>query len=409
MAKITIKRASMLPSQREFFDKDEFISLFVGGYGSGKTHIGAIMSLYLSSINAPIPGMYVSPTYKMAKRTIVETLEQMMGRSGLDYKYNKTDHEFTIENWGGKILIGSGEDPNSLKGANLAWAGIDEPFIQKKEVFEQMIARVRHPESSLQKLFLTGTPEQLNWGYDLVEDPNVSVVFGSTRDNTFLPDTYVDNMEKMYTEEQIQAFIDGKFVNLAQGRVCKLFDRGRHVVKRNDLDELLRIFPIEFGQDFNVDYNTIELFVYINGTFLFFDEIRKSNSNTFEMVDAVKRKYPGASICYPDATGKARKTSSTMSDHQILRNGAIAVRCNLKNPPVKDRVNAWNGLLKNDRIQIVEGRCPKLIIDNERLVWKHGLPDQKSDPSLSHAFDAASYPVFFRHPMKQVKIRTVNW
>ncbi len=135
-------------------------------------------------------GMYVSPSHGLSQRTIVVTLKDILNRSAINYTYNQMKGEFLIHNWEGRIWLGSGDKPDSLKGSNLAWAGIDEPFIQKKEVFDQMIARVRHPEANHLEIFLTGTPEQLNWGYELSNrtDLDIGIVYGSTLDNLHLPE-----------------------------------------------------------------------------------------------------------------------------------------------------------------------------------------------------------------------------
>ena len=87
-----------------------------------------------------------------------------MDRAELDYKFNQQRGEFIIDNWNGRIWIGSGDKPDGLRGPNLAWAGIDEPFIQRKEVFDQMVARVRIASAECREIYLTGTPEQMNWG-----------------------------------------------------------------------------------------------------------------------------------------------------------------------------------------------------------------------------------------------------
>ena len=86
-------------------------------------------------MNSPHPGMYVSPTWALATKTIILTLKELMDRAELDYKFNQQRGEFIIDNWNGRIWIGSGDKPDSLRGPNLSWAGIDEPFIQRKEVF----------------------------------------------------------------------------------------------------------------------------------------------------------------------------------------------------------------------------------------------------------------------------------
>jgi hypothetical protein len=344
--------------------------------------------------------MYVSPTYKLAKKTIMITLKEMLDRSQIDYSFNRTDSIFHIKNWDGLIWIGSGDDPDSLRGPNLAWAGIDEPFIQSREVFDQMIARVRHPKAEKREIFLTGTPEQLNWGYELTNaDIDIGIVVASTLDNPHLPQEYKDNLLAAYTEEQIDAYVHGKFVNLTQGRVCKTFSRDRHVGVRPDLDEMLKYGELFMGVDFNVDYMSGLVGVDVNGYVHFFDEFRMRNANTFELAEAARVKYPNLIHVYPDATGKARKTSSTKSDHQIMRDAGFVVHTKPANPPVKDRVNAWNRLLKDDRITI-DPKCKYLIADNEMMVWKNGDLDQSgTNAERTHAFDAASYPVAYKYPI----------
>jgi len=406
--KFKIKRSSFLPAQANWWDLPNYYKLLVGGYGSGKTHIGAIRSIYNSYLNSGIPGMYVSPSYPMADKTIVMSLKEIMLRSGLNYAYHETKHRFHIKNWDGHIWIGSGEKPDSLKGANLGWGGIDEPFMQKKDVFKQMTARIRHPEAIQSELFLTGTAEQLNWGYELINDQKIDIGYAvaSTMDNPYLPQEYKDNLLASYTEEEIQAYVYGKFVNLTAGRACKPFDREKHVVKR-DVAELIKHGYFFVGADFNVDYMSANIGVDLNGHIHYFDRFRRSNSNTFEMADWLRSKYPTLRHCHPDSTGTARKTSSTKSDHQILRDKGFIIHTK-HNPPVKDRVNAWNRLLLQDRITIDPG-CTELVADCELMVWKNGKLDQTTDPARTHAFDSASYMVHHKYPLVTRTGTSIAW
>jgi len=395
----------MLPHQRKWWDLQNFIKLLVGGYGSGKTFIGAARSLYLSYLNPGIPGMYVSPTFKMAKKTIIPTFNEIATKSQLSIRHNKTDNEYYIDNWDGHFWIGSGDDPDSLRGPNLAWAGIDEPFLQKKDVFDQMLARVRHPEATHREVFLTGTPESLNWGYDIsmndARQYDIGTVVGKTKDNTHLPKEFYETLKHAYTEEMQSAYLDGEFINLKVGRAYKPFDRNRHI-KHMDCTGL----EICAGLDFNVDYMSCELFYKGNGWVHFFDEIRLSNSNSFEMADRLKVLYPGI-VVYPDATGGARRSSSQKSDHAIFHDAGFRVISERDNPKVMDRVNAFNRLLLNDYVSIEPGKCDWLVKDLERVVFKSGDLDKKSDEALTHASDAAGYPIAYLYPVQHRSVQTI--
>ena len=411
----TINKKKFLPAQRLFWELKNYYKLLIGGYGSGKTYIGALRMIRNSYLNRGMPNQYISPTFPMAKKTIIPTLEAMLDKAGLRYKHNKTDHEFYIQNWDGIIWVGSGSDPDSLKGANLASAGIDEPFIQSEEVFKQMMARVRQPGAKCREIFMTGTPEQLNWGYELArtKDKDVGIAIAKTLDNTHLPQDFLDNLVAGYSDEERKAYLEGQFVNLTSGRVCKPFNEADHVVHRSDLDSLYKTIPIGIGIDFNVDYYSALAYFDINGSLHYFKEFRKANTDTYEMGRIIRDYFADKTnmqiTVYPDATGKARKTSSTQSDHQILKDYGFNVVSHSSNPPVRDRVNAWNKLLREKRITIQKGECPNLIMDNEVMIWKNGDLDKTTNPKLTHAFDGASYPVAYKYPVRKREGFTVQW
>ena len=402
--KFIINRAKFLPHQREWWELPNFIKLLVGGYGCGKTYIGALRAIYLSYINRSKPGQYVSPTYAMARKTIIPTIKEICLRSGLELVHNKTYHEFIITNWDGLFWVGSGDDPDSLRGPNLAWAGIDEPFIQSKDVLEQMLARIR-PVTENSELFLTGTPEELNWGYDIAQNDggryDIGFVKGKTKDNPYVGNEYYQNLFNAYTDEMRAAYLDGDFINLKLGRAYKPFDRDRHVKHQDIKDkEDKYVFEICAGLDFNVDYMSAEIFAHGNGWIHFFDEIRLSNSNSFELSNALFNKYPRIKV-FQDATGALRKSSSTKSDHAIFAEKGFAIYARRANPAVMDRVNSFNSMLINDRITIEPGTCEYLVKDLERVVFSSGDLDKRSDPALTHASDAAGYPVAYLYPVKE--------
>jgi hypothetical protein len=396
---------NFLPHQSLWWNLPNFIKLLIGGYGCGKTYIGALRAVYLSYMNQGYYGQYISPTFAIAKKTIVITLLDIFRRSHIDYNYNKTDHEFHIRNWDGRFWIGSGDDPNSLKGPNLSWAGIDEPFIQSKEVLDQMLARIR-PVTPTSELFLTGTPESLNWGYDVAMNEegkyDVGFVAGRTKDNVYLGKSYYENLYNAYTPEMREAYLEGKFINLNVGRAYKMFDRNKHIIHRD-----VHGLSVCAGLDFNVDYMSAEIFARGNGWIHFIDEIRISNSNSYELSEALVIKYPGI-YCFPDATGAARKSSSVKSDHQIFMDRGFILRAHRDNPAVKDRVNATNGMLMRGLITVEPGKCPFLVKDFERVTWDKGDLDQHSDPSLTHASDAGTYPIAYLYPVRKYAVGTLR-
>lgn len=394
--------------QKAWWNTPNFIKMLVGGYGCGKTYIGALRLIYMSYLNAGYPVQYISPSYKMAKRTVIPTLKGQLDRADVRYVFNKTDHEFLIPGWDGKIWIGSGDEPDSLKGPNLSAACIDEPFIQSQEVFEQIIARVRVGEH--REIGLTGTPEELNWGYEVAMNDesryDIGVVHGRTRDNYSLDSDYADTMEAAYTPEQVMAYLEGQFVNLKRGRVYQIFDRGRHIF-RGELEQY-RDAGIEIiaGIDFNVDYMSAEVAYKGPDWIHFFDEIRLSNSNTEELGEVLREKYPGIRV-FPDPSGSARRSSASKSDHAILQQLGFRVVSHKANPPIRERVNAVNRLLKLDKMTIEPQTCPHLVADLDRNVWRSGDLD-KTDLKMTHAGDAAGYPIEHLFPIRKQYVGNIS-
>lgn len=260
-----------------------------------------------------------------------------------------------------------------------------------------MLSRVRESKAKLNEIFLTGTPEQLNWGYDVAMNDekkyDLSLIYGRTQDNTHLTDQFIKMLHDAYDENQRAAYMNGIFVNLTKGRVYGYFDRHKHI----DRQEIGSDRKVCAGIDFNVDYMTAELFIDDGIKIHFFDEIRMSDSDTFALANMLHERFPGITV-YPDASGDSRKTSSKKSDHTILRDKGFKVIAPSKNPAVKDRVNAVQRMLRADEITV--GNCPFLIKDFERVVWKNGEIDKLTDKSITHASDAAGYPVSFLHPVK---------
>jgi hypothetical protein len=99
--------------------------------------------------------------------------------------------------------------------------------------------------------------------------------------------------------------------------------------------------------------------------------------------------------CYPDASGGAASTSSTKSDHQILREAGLTVHAERKNPPVAETISHVNSLFHRGLIRVNERACPNLAISLERWAYDQaGHPQKGGATDYSHAGDALRYLVW---------------
>lgn len=406
-----ILQGGMFQHQRDFWNSDSFIKALVTGYGGGKTLIGSKFAISMALQNSGIPFMCVSPSYKQAKKTTILTIKELLqGKRtllpGFSFKHNKSEHEFIIRYNGreGIIWCASGDDPDALKGANLCGALIDEPFIQDRAVFEQMLARVRHPMSTVKHIALTGTPEDLNWGYDVCigeerDNFDIELIQASSKENKALDNSFTERLERGLSEKAAKSYVGGEFVPLAEGLVYYGFDRHRNVV---EFPEIPRGAEIGFGLDFNVNPMSAAMFWEINGHIHFFDEILLPNSDTYDMCETVLEQYGQyRPICYPDATGKKRQTNaaSGMTDFRIIRDEyKIKVNVGSTNPPKRDRYNIVNGKL-NPKVgrptMTIDPRCKKMI----RYLESYSHEKMNKQEDMSHILDAMGYPVARKFPM----------
>lgn len=426
-------KGGMWPHQLEWWRLPTFIKVLVAGYGAGKTMIYCKRLISLALANAPAPVASVSPTYPLARKTVVVTLHSLLSgkrsiNPDLRYKYNKNDHEFTIWYRGrvATIYILSGDDPESLRGPNLAAAGIDEPFLQDEAVFQQMIARIRHPDAVVKELLLTGTPEQLNWGYDLCMgeladkyreyDMEVGMVNASTRDNKALDPNYHKRLAASMTEQMAKAYIDGKFVNLASGLVYYAFDptpkNGIHIKELPIPDNA----ELGVGMDFNVNPFAFAAFWRAGAHVHYFKEYELPNADTRYAAQTLREEFrdmpdPGRGIkgrwtrqqldnIYPDATGNARKTSAPdgRTDFTYLREEGFTVKAHHDNPKRKDRYNAVNARLRpmlGPPLLTIDPKCKKLI----KYLAQHSHELLTKQEAMTHLLDAIGYPIEFLFPV----------
>ena len=128
------------------------------------------------------------------------------------------------------------------------------------------------------------------------------------------------------------------------------------------------------------------------------------SSNTEEVCQEIKNRYPGAKIMvYPDPSCKARKSSAGgKTDLSILQNAGFVVRVRNNHTPVRDRINAVNAKLKNAQDQIgltVDYKAKHVINSLERLVYKEGTNVVDKDTGYDHMADAVGYLIDFLFPI----------
>lgn len=202
----TIRITSATDPQRAFWDTMARHRLFVGGLGSGKTYAGVVEVLRQPPGSY---GMVLAPTYPMLRDATLRTFLELAGELVADFHRSEMRVKLTD---GKTILFRSAEKPDRLRGPNLGWFWLDEAALMPQEVWLIMLGRLReHPG----RAWATTTPRGKNWLYEAFLNPDHAVIRSSTRQNIYLPQTFVSTLEQAYTSEWQRQEIEGEFVDPA--------------------------------------------------------------------------------------------------------------------------------------------------------------------------------------------------
>ncbi len=329
-----------------------------------------------------------------------------------------SDSELSVELINESIIeYKSGEVLDRLRGATLHGAVIDEVRDQHKDLWP-MVIRPMLTTTQGWAAFVS-TPNGFDQFYDLFERSSTekewySLHSPSTCNPVFTKKEF-ELLRSEMSEDEFAQEILAEFRELGVGKAY----RTHGTWNQNEQNPLAipgqkwsPYLPIVVGLDFNVGLMCWELGQYANHTAWFGDEIALKNTHTEEcaliLASKVKDHRPGV-VLIGDASGKARKTSAAgQTDYtileRVLKNANIPFR-NLTpedNPNVKDRVNAVNAMLKSAsgeiKLTYSPTHCKRLKLDLEKVKWKEGADGavfDKSDPELTHASDAAGYPIVY--------------
>lgn len=396
-------RLTMTEPQARFFQLEAKFPLFCGGFGVGKTETLANCAMRdaLQSSDALI-ALY-EPTYDLVRLILAPRMEEKLTELGLRYKYNKQENIIYVSSPGcGDFVMRTLENPARIVGYQSYRAHVDEIDTLKKALaqaaWQKIIARNRQKPKGIDAPFnrvsAYTTPEGFAFAHATwVKDPKpgYEIVQAATMSNPFLPDDYVETLRASYPPQLIEAYLNGAFVNLTSGAVYPDFDRRlNHTDATANLGE-----PLHAGLDFNVNRMAAVINVIRDGLPHAVDELVDVR-DTPTMAALLKKRFPDTTITvYPDASGQNTSSkNASESDLSILRDAGFTVRVNTTNPAIKDRVNAFNAMIRNDkserRFKVNTHRCPRLTEALEQQPYdKHGMPDKSGN--IDHVVDAEGY------------------
>lgn len=391
------------PGQKAVSEDLHRFRVVCAGRRWGKTHL-AIRELAKFARYPDSLVYYISPSYRMSKQIAWRKLAKRLKQLNWVTKANESEMCLYLVN-GSRIELKGADNYDSLRGVGLNFVVFDETADISAETWSEVI-RPALSDQQGHALFI-GTPKGHNWFKDLYDrgqlgEPDWQSFQYTTLEGLRVPREEIDAARRDLDARTFSQEYLATFENF-QGRVAYQFDRAQHLRSLPNPNTKI----IHVGMDFNVNPMCAVVLVEHEGCLYAIDEIRIPNSNTQEMANEIKNRYPRSQIeSYPDPSGASRKSSSGgQTDHIILRNNLIKVNTYTSHRPVKDRIAALNSRLRSDSGHIRLFIDPKLkytIESLERYSYKEDtqIPDKGQ---YDHMFDALSYCVEYLYPIKNTQ------
>lgn len=368
----------------------------VAGFGAGKTE-ALINRRLLQAFQYPKNDFaFYEPTYDLIRQIAWPRFEEKLTELNIPYRLFKSPtNELHIRGCG-RIIFRSMDAPERIIGYEVADSDVDELDTLKtesaREVWRRVLSRNRQKkdDGSKNTIAVATTPEGFRFVYEAWErDPKegYEIIRAPTRSNIAnLPDGYIASLEAIYPPNLLEAYLEGKFVNLTSGTVYIAFDR-----RDCDCDTAIEERePLYIGVDFNVGNMSAVVHVLRDGQPHAVGEIVGAY-DTPDMCGLIQSKYAGHRIyVYPDASGASRKSNNaSVTDISILSGAGFSVRAAKKNPAIKDRINDMNAAFKNG-YKVNSKLCPEYVRCLEQQAYNNnGEPDKTQ--GLDHLPDAGGY------------------
>lgn len=334
----------LTPKQRDIFLNPARFRVCVAGRRSGKSFLAIAELIRAARGGCNRLVWYIAPSYRQAKTVLWAALKSAIPPRWIHTK-NETDLSITLRGFGSVVALRSADNPDSLRGSGLDFAVLDEfssidPVTWSEVVRPALADRQGHA-------IIQGSPRGYNHLYDIYtqaqETEGWAAFKFSTSEGGLVPPEEIEAVKATLDPRTYGQEFDADFTQ-SVNRVYLMFSHTASV--RADLTDEGGTLLV--GLDFNVSPMSAIIGVKAADELHILDELALFNSNTQEMAEALRQRYPGRKITvYPDPTGRARKTSAPVgqTDFSILEKAGFRLIAPYQSYAVVDRINTLNALL----------------------------------------------------------------
>ena len=315
-----------------------------------------------------------------------------------------------------------------FQGTEKEWVHFDEE--PPMEIYDECVIRVGSKPLTIFGTCTMLPPEGqiggVSWLWDKVIEPYLqygsefhTALFGaSIYDNPHIPREEIGNLEAIYPEgtPQRRIRLNGEWIpGIGGARAYASFDASHHVGDQSRYWD--KWAPIHWCWDFNVSPMVSLIGQRIDGKFRVHRELIMEDGKIVDMCELFKNLYRGHRCevyVYGDATGNSRTAQTGETSYHIIQNAMmdfgtpVKIKLPEKNPPVVDRLNTFNYLLKDEQGMskvYVDRSCKELIADLNQVLLDNTGSIKKTrsskDPYYrrTHTSDAMGYWLHYEEPV----------
>jgi hypothetical protein len=390
------------PGQQAVSASEHRFKVVIAGRRWGKTWL-ATRSLARAVREPNRRAWYIAPSYRMARQIVWDALKWRLQDLKWVQKINESELTITLRN-NSTISLRGADNPDSLRGVGLDFVVMDEFAMIDEKAWTEVL-RPTLSDRNGSAMFISTPMGTSNWAYDLYNraqsDPAWSSWTFRTIDGGNVSAEEIEQARRDLSDRQFRQEYEATFETYS-GRIYYNFDRERNLKKfDSEVPREILVFA-----DFNVNPISAAIAVETGRGIHIIDEIVIYGSNTDELADEIRNRYPTQSVkVYPDPAGVQRKTSAGgRTDITILENAKFRVFYHRNHPAVRDRINAVNAaLLSADETTTlwIDPKCRTVIECLEKQLYKEGTQIPDKDGGYDHMNDAIGYGIEYLRPVRK--------
>lgn len=301
-------------------------------------------------------------------------------------RIRETDFNIRFPNGSEIIFTGLDEETKLLSLNNIGAIFIEEAFEVPKPIVEQLNLRLRGNTPN-QQIYMAWNPISKNhWLYDFCEvNPPASFLYthSTFRDNPFLNDEYIAELEELYTRnpQKARIFCDGEWGVDAEGLVFQNWKV--EYFNHADIQGALMV-GLDFGFIHDISAIVAALLVEEEGRIYIFDEFGSTGKTNKELAQILTDMGLSKSVIMADS-------AEPKSIAEIKAEGINKIRACAKG---KDSILHGIQKLQNYQI-IIHPKCSGIIEEFENYTFEQdkatGYYTNKPIDDYNHYIDALRY------------------